>query len=74
MCLGSDPLLKRNRNVLSMENLFLILDHMFMNRKILSEAQKIGNNCLWDGLLKNFVRESSHSEQQNLDKQGNTQW
>lgn len=47
---------------MSMENLFLILDHMSMNRKILSEAQKIGSNCLWDGLLKIFVEESSHSE------------
>lgn len=52
VCLGSDPLLKRNRNVMSTENLFLILDHMSMNRKILSEAQKIGNNCVWDGLKK----------------------
>ena len=44
MCLGSDHILKRNRNVMSTENLFLILDHMSKKRKTLSEAQKIGNN------------------------------
>lgn len=46
MHLGSDHIVKRDRSVMSAENLFLILDHMSKNRKILCEAQKIGNNLL----------------------------
>lgn len=42
ICLGSDHILKRSRNV-STENLFLTVDHMSKNKEILSEAQKIGN-------------------------------
>lgn len=54
MCLGSDRILKRNRNVMSTENLFLIVDHMSRNRKILSEAQKIGNNLFMGWAFLNF--------------------
>jgi len=44
VCLRSDQILKRNRNVMSAENLFLAVDHMSKNRKILIETQKIGHN------------------------------
>lgn len=38
--------LERNTNVRSAESLFLIVDHVFKNRKILSKAQNIGNNSI----------------------------
>lgn len=65
MCLGSDHIYKRNRNVMSAKNLFLNLDHMLKNRKSLSEAQKIDNNVVIMGFLKyqsclSLVEESSH--------------
>lgn len=46
MHLGSDHILKIKRSVMSAENLFLILDCMSKNRKILCEAQKIGSTLL----------------------------
>lgn len=51
---GTDHILKRNRNVMSTENLFLIVDHMSRNRKILSEAQKIGNTLFMGWAFFNF--------------------
>lgn len=45
-CLVPDCSMERNTNVRSTGSLFLIIDHMFKNRKILSEAQKIGNNLI----------------------------
>lgn len=59
--------MERNTNVRSTESLFLIIDHMFKNREILSEAQKIGNNSIMGlAFFCNFtpvfvmIEESSH--------------